>query len=297
VSSDTGERPPGIDPPAMALLFGLCAIWGLNQVAIKVGHAGISPLTQAGLRSAIATACLVAWAAARGVRLVPRDGALGYGVTIALLFSVEFVCIYQGLTYTTASRAILFLYVSPFVVAAGAHLFLPGERLSRRKALGLACAFAGVALAFADGLRLPSRRELVGDALELAGAVLWGATTLVIKARGRTVSPHATLFYQLAGSAVVLLALAVAVGEAGVTRPTPVVLAALAYQGVVIAFATYLAWFWLLARYPAAEMAAFTFWTPLFGLAAGALLLGEPVTAALVVAFVMVTAGIYLVNR
>jgi drug/metabolite transporter (DMT)-like permease len=131
----------------------------------------------------------------------------------------------------------------------------------------------------------------------LVGAILWGATTLVIKARGGAVSPHTTLFYQLAGSALALLGLAVAVGEAGVTRPTPVVLAALAYQSVVIAFASYLAWFWLLTRYPAAEMAAFTFWTPLFGLAAGALLLGEPVTAALAVAFVMVAGGIYLVNR
>jgi drug/metabolite transporter (DMT)-like permease len=281
----------------MALLFLLCAIWGLNQVAIKVGHGGISPLTQAGLRSAIAATCLVAWAAARGVRLLRRDGSLGYGVTIALLFGFEFAFIYWGLVFTTASRAVLFVYLSPFVVAAGAHFFLPGERLTPRKALGLVGAFAGLALAFADGLRLPSRRELIGDVLVLAGAVLWGATTLVIKARGRSVSPHATLLYQLAGSAVLLLVLAAVTGEAGVVRPTPLVLGALAYQSVVIAFATYLAWFWLLARYPAAEMAAFTFWTPLFGLAAGALLLGEPVTAALAVAFVLVAGGIYLVNR
>ncbi len=297
MSGDGGGRRTGLDLPAMALLFGLCAIWGLNQVAIKVGHAGISPLTQAGLRSAIATACVLVWAATRGIRVVRRDGTLGYGVTIALLFGVEFVCIYWGLVFTTASRAVLFVYLSPFVVALGAHVFLPEERLTRRKALGLACAFAGLALAFADGLRLPSRRELIGDVLELAGAILWGATTLVIKARGRAVSPHTTLFYQLAGSAVLLLGLAVASGESGVTRPTPLVLAALAYQSVVIAFASYLAWFWLLARYPAAEMAAFTFWTPLFGLAAGALLLGEPVSAALAVAFVLVALGIYLVNR
>jgi drug/metabolite transporter (DMT)-like permease len=286
-----------MDPPAMALLLGLCAIWGLNQVAIKVGHAGISPLTQAGLRSAIATACLVAWAALRGVPLLRRDGSLGYGITIALLFGFEFAFIYWGLAFTTASRAVLFVYLSPFVVAAGAHFFLPGERLTRRKALGLVGAFAGLAIAFADGLRLPSRREVIGDTLVLAGAILWGATTLVIKARGRAVSPHATLFYQVAGSAVLLLGLAVVTGEAGVTRLSPIVLAALAYQGVVIAFASYLAWFWLLARNPAAEMAAFTFWTPLFGLAAGALLLGDPITAALGVAFVLVAGGIYLVNR
>lgn len=293
----SGPRRSGLDLPAMGLLFALSAVWGLNQVAIKVGHAGISPLTQAGLRSAIATACLLGWAARRRIPLFRRDDTLGYGLTIALLFAVEFVCIYWGLTYTTASRAVLFLYTAPFVVAAGAHFLLPGERLSGRKALGLACAFAGVVLAFADGLRLPTRRELIGDGLELAGAILWGATTLVIKARGQGVSAHKTLFYQLAGSAVVLLGLAALVGEAGVSCPSLLVLAALGYQSLVIAFASYLVWFWLLTRYPASDMTVFTFWTPLFGLAAGALLLGEPVSGALAVAFALVAAGIYLVSR
>ena len=142
-------------------------------------------------------------------------------------------------------------------------------------------AFAGLALALADGLRLPTYREVLGDVLELAGAALWATTTLVIKARGQATTPHRTLFYQLAGSAIILAALALASGEAGVTRPTGPVVAAVLYQIVVVAFASYLAWFWLLTRYPASHLHAYTFWTPLFGLAAGWLLLGEPVTPAL----------------
>jgi drug/metabolite transporter (DMT)-like permease len=297
VTPNAGPRRAGLDVPAMTLLLLLCVIWGLGQVSIKVGHTGITPLAQAGLRSAIAAVCLLGWAALRGVPLFRRDGTLGYGLLIGLLFAAEFVLIYWGLTLTTASRAILFIYTAPFVVALGAHYLLPGERLSVTKALGLGCAFVGLGLAFADGLRLPSRAEVLGDALELGGAVLWGATTLVVKARGHRVSPPKTLFYQLAGSAVVLLPLAALTGEAGVTRPTPLVLAALAYQSVVIAFASYLAWFWLLTRYPASQMAAFSFWTPLFGLVAGAWLLGEPVTGALAAAVALVAAGIYLVNR
>lgn len=297
MTPSAGTRRAALDVPAMTLLLLLCAIWGLGQVSIKVGHAGITPLAQAGLRSAIAAACLLGWAALRGVPLFRRDGTLGYGLLIGLLFAGEFVFIYLGLTLTTASRAILFVYTAPFVVALGAHYLLPGERLSAAKVVGLGCAFAGLVLAFADGLRLPSRAEVLGDALELVGAVLWGATTLVVKARGHQVSPQKTLFYQLMGSAPVLLALAVLTGEAGITRPTPLVLAALAYQSVVIAFASYLLWFWLLTRYPASQMAAFSFWTPLFGLAAGAWLLGEPVTGALAAAIALVAAGIYLVNR
>jgi len=108
-------------------------------------------------------------------------------------------------------------------------------------------------------------------------AVLWGATTVVVKASRLRLSPHKTLFYQLAGSAPMLLALAWLTGEAGLTRPTALVLGALAYQIVVVAFASYLAWFWLLTRFPAAPLAAFSFWTPIFGMLASWLLLGEPV--------------------
>src|SRR6185503_1457230 len=231
----------------------------------------------------------------RGISLIRRDGTAAYGMTIATLFAIEFVCIYWGFMFTTVTRGILFVYAAPFFVALGAHWLFPSERLSGTKLAGLVAAFTGLALA--DGLRLPTYREVLGDVLELAGAALWAATTLVIKARGQTTTPHRTLFYQLAGSAIILAALALASGEAGVTRPTGPVVAAVLYQIIAVAFASYLAWFWLLTRYPASHLHAYTFWTPLFGLAAGWLLLGEPVTPALLLAMACVAVGIYLVNR
>jgi drug/metabolite transporter (DMT)-like permease len=281
----------------MGVLLSLCAIWGLTQVAIKVANTGTSPLFQAGLRSAGSALLLWAYARARHVPLFGCDGSLGFGLTIAALFAGEFVCLYWGLVFTTAACGILFIYTSPFVVALGAHWFVPGERLHGRSIAGLACAFAGLVLAFGDALTLPTWWELIGDGLELVAALLWGATTVVIKASRLRLSPHKTLFYQLACSAPILLALSWLTGEAGITRPTTPVLGALAYQIVVVAFASYLAWFWLLTRYPAAPLAAFSFLTPLFGMLASWLLLGEPVTAALGVAMVFVAAGIYLVSR
>jgi drug/metabolite transporter (DMT)-like permease len=281
----------------MAVLGSLCAIWGFNQVAIKLGNTAIAPFLQAGLRSAGSALLLWGWAAARGVPLFARDGSLGFGLLIAAMFAGEFVFLYWGLVFTTASRAILFLYSAPFVVALGAHWFVPGERLRGTRVAGLACAFAGLALAFADALRLPTRRELTGDLMELLAAILWGATTVTIKASRRRLGHEKTLFYQLAGSAPPLLALSWLAGEPGLGGATPLALGSLAWQIVVIAFASYLTWFWLLGRYPAAPLAAFSFLTPLFGLAAGWLLLAEPVTPALVVAMACVAGGIYLVNR
>jgi len=287
-----------IDPTAGALLLVLCAIWGAGQVAIKVGNQGVSPLYHAAIRSAGSALLVWGWSAWRGIPLRPRDSAtLLYGVTIATLFAVEFVCIYWGFMFTTAARGVLFIYAAPFFVALGAHWLFPSERLHGAKLAGLIAAFVGLSLAFADGLRLPTHRELFGDVLQVCGASLWAATTLIIKARGQAVRPQQTLFYQVAGSAVLLGILAVVTREAGITRLDAPVVAAVLYQIVVVAFASYLAWFWMLTRYPASHLHAFTFWTPLFGLLAAWLLLDEPVTGVLVLAMACVALGIYLVNR
>jgi len=286
-----------IDPAAGALLVLLCAIWGAGQVAIKVGNQGVSPLYHAAIRSGGAALLVWGWSTWRGISLVRRDGTALYGITIATLFAIEFVCIYWGFMYTTAARGVLFIYAAPFFVALGAHWLFPSERLSGTKVAGLVAAFAGLALALADGLRLPTYKELLGDVLELAGAALWAATTLIIKARGHATTPHRTLFYQLAGSAMILAALALATGESGVTRLTAPIAVAVLYQIVAVAFASYLVWFWLLTRYPASHLHAYTFWTPLFGLATGWLVLRERVTPTLLLAMGCVAIGIYLVNR
>ena len=287
-----------LDAAAMALMVLLCACWGLNQVAIKLADDGISPVFQAGLRSTGAVVLVWAWSAARGVRLFARDGTLGYGLLVGALFAGEFVLLYWGLVFTTASRGAVFLYMAPFIVAVGAHLLIPGERLRRVQAIGLLCAFAGTAAAFSDALRLPTYRQLLGDSMTLGAALLWGATTLLLRTSPLArVSPHKALFYQLGVSAVLLLGISRALGEPGFLAADPLVLGALAYQIVVVAFATYLAWFWLISRYPAVGLSAFSFLTPLFGLLAGATLLGEPITPTLAAAMLLVGLGIQLVNR
>jgi drug/metabolite transporter (DMT)-like permease len=290
------ERRDHLDRAAMGLLVVLCASWGLNQVAVKVANDGISPVFQAALRSIGSGTLLFFWARARGLALFGRDGTWWPGLACGALFALEFVLFYWGLVYTTASRGVVFMYTAPFVVALGAHLFVPGDRLTRVKLTGLAAAFSGLAIAFADSLRLPSGRELIGDLMCFGAAIFWGSTTVLIKASSLArASGEKTLFYQLAVSAVILLPLAL--GEAGIFAATPLVLGALAYQTIIVAFASYAAWFWLLTYYPASRMAAFTFLTPVLGVVFGHVLLGEPIGPLLLAALALIAAGIYLVNR
>jgi drug/metabolite transporter (DMT)-like permease len=292
------DRRSHLDALAAGTMVALCAIWGFNQTAIKVANAGgIPPVMGAGLRSAGAALLLWAWAAVRGQPLFGRDGTLAAGILAGIGFAAEFLLIYWGLSFTSASRGAVFLYMMPFVVALGMHWLVPSERLDRAKAAGLVCAFSGIVAAFAEGLVLPDGRQWLGDAMLLGAAVMWGGTTLLCRVTSLArVSAAKTLFYQLAVSALLLPVLSVALGEPAL-EPSRLAWASLAFQTLVVAFASYLGWFWLITRYPATKLSAFSFLTPLFGMGFGALLLGERITPSLMLAAALVAAGIWLVNR
>ena len=296
----TDDRKDHLDATAVTLILVCCAIWGLNQVATKVALAEIPPLLQAGLRSLGAAALLALWSRARGIALWQRDGTVRGGLLAGALFAAEFGCIFVGLQFTTASRMVVFIYLSPFVVALGMPFISRRERLRPLQAVGLVAAFSGVVWAFAEGFVQPAAgpRQWIGDALGIAAAVLWGLTTLVLRAsRLSQAAPEKTLLWQLGVSGVALALAAPLAGESWPAVLTARSLVPLAFQIGIVTFASYLVWFWLIRHYPATRIASFTLLTPVFGLLAGVLLLGEPATARLLVALAAVAGGIALVNR
>ncbi|NLF53824.1 MAG: DMT family transporter [Thauera phenolivorans] len=287
-----------LDRLAIGLMVLFCTIWGVQQVAIKLASVGISPVWQAGLRSIGATVLVFAWARLRGVRLFDEDGTLGAGILAGLLFAAEFAMIFLGLQYTSASRGVIFLYTAPFFVALGAVWLLPHEHMRRVQWAGMALAFCGVLVLFGEHLFTPDDRAWVGDLMILLAAVFWAATTLTVKATALArASAEKTLLYQLAVSALALPLLSLALGEPGVFAPTPAVWASLLFQVGVVAAASYVGWFWLIRHYPATRLSSFSFLTPVMGVLAGALLLGEPLTPAVFAALALVGAGIVIANR
>ncbi len=222
-----------------------------------------------------------------------------FGLLAGALFAAEFACIFVGLQYTSASRMVVFLYLSPFVVALGMPFIAQGERLNGRQWGGLLLAFGAVAFAFAEGFATQhSPQQWWGDALGVAAALLWAGTTLAIRATRLASAPaEKTLLYQLAVSALALCAAAVFAGEPLPAAWSPRLIGLFGFQAVIVSFASYLVWFWLVRHYAATRLAVFTLSTPLFGLLAGALLLGEGISARLLVALLGLAAGIVLVNR
>jgi drug/metabolite transporter (DMT)-like permease len=287
-----------LDALAIAVTVGLCLTWGFNQVAIKLAINDIPPLIQAAARSAVAALCVAAYAQLRGIPLFKRDGTAKAGVAAGILFALEFLLVYRGLMWTTATRAVLFLYTAPFFVVVGSRLFIPGDHFYPSQWLGLAISFLGIVVAF--GLPTPAADpyQMLGDIMALGGAVAWGATTLVIKASPLArVSAEKTMLYQLVVSAPLLAAAAVVFGEHVDAMPSALALAALAYQALWVVSVTFVIWFALIVRYSASRLSAFTFLTPLFGVAAGHFVLNEPLTPAFALAVAFVALGLVLVNR
>jgi drug/metabolite transporter (DMT)-like permease len=286
-----------LDGAAMALVVLFCLAWGFNQVAVKLALADVPPLIQCTIRTALAALILLAVMRWRSMPIAARDGTLAAGLVAGVLFGLEFLLIYRGLVYTTASRAVLFIYLAPFFVVIGARLFLPGDRFGALQWTGLLLSFAGMLIAF--GIPTPSAdpRQILGDVMMVGAAAAWAATTLVIKASSLSrISSEKTLLYQLAVCIPITAIGALVFGERIAAMPSAMALGSLTYQTLVVSL-TYAAWFALIVKYSASRLSAFTFLTPLCGVAAGHLVMGDPLTPAFALAVALVAAGLVLVNR
>jgi drug/metabolite transporter (DMT)-like permease len=286
-----------LTPGAIALMLMLCLSWGFNQIAVKLVLPDVPPMLQALARSIGALPVLLVIGWFRGIKFFERDGTLWPGVIAGAIFGVEFVLIYRGLLLTSASRAVVFLYVAPFFVALGSLVFL-GERLRAPQWGGLALSFAGVALAIGVPQTNVDATVLLGDLLIVVGGALWAATTLIVKTTALIKAPaEKGLGYQVAISIPILALAAWISGETLTHVPGPLSLALLAYQSFWVVGLTFLLWFALVKTYSASKLSAFTFVTPLFGVAASYFILHDTLTIAFGAAALLVIAGLYLVNK
>jgi drug/metabolite transporter (DMT)-like permease len=290
-----------VDAQAILLMLVLCTVWGFQQVALKLAAPDIAPILQIGLRSGMAAVLvgLLVWA--RGERFGLRDGTLWPGVAVGTLFALEYLLVGQGLHHTSAGHIAVFLYTAPIFAALGLHCTVPAERLQPLQWAGIGLAFGGVAWAFLGmgGMATPGaegRNMLLGDLMGLLAAVCWGATTVTVRCTRLSNAPTTqTVLYQLVGACVLLVLAAVATGQ---TRfnPTPTAWAVMAFQVLVMSFASLLVWFWLLRKYLASQLGVFSFMTPLFGIAFGVWLLHEPLEPSFVRGAGLVLLGIVLVS-
>ena len=282
----------------IAIMLVIAMVWGSNMAFVKLATRDITPLFMAGIRSMVAAACLCIWMKAKGLALFPSGKIIIHGVVAGLLFGTEFGLIFVGLKYTLASRGYVILYVAPFVAALGAHFFLANDRFNRWKGFGLMLAFGGLVVLFMKKLGTFSFQALPGDILFIIAGAAWGATTVYIKKYlASRADPLQVLFFQLLFSAPFLFILSLILEDSMVTGFSLLTAFSLFYQCIIVAFLSYLAWFVLVSRYPVSLLHAFSFFTPVFGVIfSGIIILGETIGTNLILALIMVSAGMVLVN-
>ena len=292
-------RKDRLDAKGALILVSISLVLGLNQVAVKWTAQGLQPVFLAGLRSVLATLFVWGWLAWNGrpprlPRAMWATGALMGGI-----FALEFLCLFLALDLTSVSRASIIFYSMPVWLALMAHLGLAGERISTVQGLGLVAAFAGTATAILSGggAAQAGHGSLAGDLLALGGAVCWAATAYLARRPALAAAgPEMQLFWMVLVSGPLLLAVSPAFGPL-VRDLVPLHLAALVAQAAIVVSGVFIAWLWMLASYPAATVASFSFLTPVFGVILGVAVYGEPLTPGIAVAGVLVAGGIILINR
>jgi len=286
-----------LDFRAILAIIILTLLWGFNYTAIKVSNQGISPVFASTLRSVIASLCGVVYCLRKQQKLFHTDIMLFHGMMVGLMFGLEFACIYFGLLLTDASRSVVFVYLSPFVVAVGAHFFLRGDRLTFLKVLGLTLAFMGIVIVFLGRPQTAKPTMLIGDILQITAAFLWGATTLYIKRfMAEKIHPINTFLYQLFFSIPILFAVSLILEPHWISKIDLTIGLSLFYQSVIVAFASFLIWFKLIHDYSVSRLSAFTFFTPIFGVLFGIFFMREELTSSLMIGLPMVCVGIFMVN-
>nr|WP_307720732.1 MULTISPECIES: DMT family transporter [unclassified Duganella] len=295
----TVETRKTLDGQAIGIMIVLCLVWSMQQVGIKATAGDVAPVLQIGLRSGIAAVLvgLVMWA--RKESITPALAAWRPGAAAGVLFALEYALLGAGLHYTSAAHAVVFLYTGPLFAALGLHLKLPLERLAPIQWLGVGVSFAGVGIAFlfdpGTSGQAAKVSTLWGDFLCLSAGAAWGVTTVVIRCSSLSkLQATQTALYQLIGAFVLLLGAAIASDQL-VFAPTPMAIANLVFQSVIVSFASLLAWFHLLRRYLASRLGIFSFMTPLFGTVLGAWLLDEHIQPSFIAGAGLVLAGVMLV--
>lgn len=280
-----------------ALLAVLAAVlWGGNEVSIKIGLKGISPVAMAGIRFALGALTVASAAFIFRISLrVPTErwkGLAGLG----MLFCVQIVLLNVGTHFTNASRSTVLINTYPFFTALFAHFLIPGDQLSAQKILGLTLSFTGVVLIFAESLLMAETVNLLGDVLVLVSGILLGMRQVVTKRLVSDLHPFQVLFWQAILSLPVFAG-ASALFERGMKWDLSMrIVGAVLYQGVVVAGISFILLIMLLQRHSASRLGVFAFVTPIFGVVTSALLLGDELSSVLLASMGFVAMGIVVVN-
>jgi drug/metabolite transporter (DMT)-like permease len=253
-----------------AALILLAVIWGYNWVVMKIGLAYAEPVTFAALRTFLAAIGLIVLLAV--LRRPLRPVAVGYTIVIGLLQTTGFVGLLMlALQSGGAGKTSVLTYTMPFWLLILAWLFL-GERVRGIQWLAVALALAGLLLVLSPW----KLQGTISSVLAVCGAVSWAASAVVVKRlqAKRHVDLLSLTTWQMLFGSIPLVVLALVLDHSG-PQWTGVFVLTLAYNVVLGNAVAWLLWLYGLRNLSAGAAGLGTLITPVIGVAAAWLQLGE----------------------
>ncbi|HKP36057.1 MAG TPA: EamA family transporter [Pyrinomonadaceae bacterium] len=275
----------------------LCGIWGSTWLFIKLGLADLPPFTFAGIRFVLASFILTLLILARGVRWPrSRHDWLLIAASGALQFSLNYGLVFWGEQYISSGLAAVLQSTFPVFGFLIAHVYLPYERITTSRIIGVLLGVFGVVVIFSDQLTIAGRMALLGSVALVASAFFGSYSNVLVKAYGQKIDPQVLAAGQMIFGFPPLLILGIVrEGNPLNFHWTPMAVLSLAYLvvvGSVIAFALY---YWLVRNMDVTNTMLIALVTPVVAVVLGMIVLDEKLNWRLFAGGACIISGIGLI--
>ncbi len=283
--------------PSVLLALLISLIWGGNLVSIKLSLTAVPPMWSAFWRMLLGTLTLAVWARSQGTDLRPAAGEWRPLLGLGVLFAVQIGLLNRAMQLTSPGYGEAILNSYAIFTNLFGHFLAHEDRLTGGRIAGLLLSLAGVTvLAYGRPSQALAPDPLTGNLLLLASAVLLGLRQIYTRWLVQRIDPVRTIVWQLGSSVPMFLTVALAAEPMLLAPLTWMPVAALAYQGFLVAGFCFVAWAVLLKKHSSGSVSMYAFLVPVCGIGLSALLFGERITPRLVMGGALVLAGVAIVT-
>jgi drug/metabolite transporter (DMT)-like permease len=275
----------------------LCCIWGSTWLFIKLGLNDLPPLTFAGIRFVIAAIILFSLIALRRVPL-PRNrrDLMLLALTGVLSFSLNYGLVFWGEQYISSGLAALLQSTLPAFGLIIAHYYLPRERMTLPKILGVLLGVLGVAVIFSNQLQVSGPKALWGSAALVVSAFCAAYANVLVKTYGLNLQPSVLAAGQMVFGLIPLLLIGIPLeGNPLKFHWTPIALISLLYLAIVGTVIAFLSYYWLMHNMDVTKTMLIALVTPVVAVVLGMLVLKEQLHWRKLVGGAMIMSGIGLI--
>ena len=281
----------------VAFMLLIVSLIGGGAFAVKLGLQGIPPLKMALFRCILGIIAVGGLGLCLGMSMRMRFEEFRRLLLIAILYALHTITLNIGTQFTTASRSTIFFSLYPLFTVFFGHFYLPNDRLTATKTLGIITAFGGVLLAIVPNLQGLSTGYLIGDLIVILSAGFLGLRITLTKVFVQEIHPYRLLVWLLGLNIPCFYILGRIFESEKPVEWTLASTAGLIYQGWIITGFCFLGLTWTLRKYKASKLVVFSFLMPMSGVLFSHLFLGDQLTLGLLSGTGLVAIGIYLVNR